>query len=684
MPRVDTTPVRRIKRESQQRLSRAGRSVSSDATPIKLEPPVRPKTALAESARSWRHPNELAYIRGGGAWPDPAIVRFIVEHAVGIPARSASSMDPWVRVCCVDGSTVLLPRGYRLPLMWVLKYQTMSLALVLGAKAAIRRREWDGAKFEILHIGRLCSTLVDSARAVGQEGKMERTWRCPTFDRALLRYWHDWLIMRDEFVRDFWREFGEEDYAEDVLKLNWGTWVLRGHKGFTLTKHEVASGISVAEFMEGFVVDEATGAFKWIEESAESPRTANAELLPAEINHPSKQTSSVSAKPGPLAQPSAAEISNAQVESPAEPAEHRGTTDESMVVDPPLIPAQDPKYQGTASDSMIVDDELPALHLTPAPTPATGSSVSHINQGSPAQGTGANHHTQTTQKLTGVPPEGGGSRAPGCKLFLHPKDVFTALLAERAESMEVERPRKQEKDPHQSEEITPQENEEEEEIEAESEGEDDITEGISAPPHVDNFKDDVDIDIDGLELMYPSSPEGRRSDTSNLDIDAHPDRRSPSRAGSSRRSSSPLPPLSTARFPSPAPQASALDTAEYQLVRSAQVALPAPELEFDPTRLMRAWTDEMRMLRTEVGRLRSELRAVTQAKAHHDAEPRSLMLQTSAVWGHPLQHLIAGETMAMDVDEAAPPIPEGVNYVGEDQLLPPHPRKTSSAKFASV
>jgi hypothetical protein len=53
---------------------------------------------------------------------------------------------------CSDGSAVALLRGYRLPLLWVAKVLWTSVALVLGAKAAIRQREWDSAKFEILHI----------------------------------------------------------------------------------------------------------------------------------------------------------------------------------------------------------------------------------------------------------------------------------------------------------------------------------------------------------------------------------------------------------------------------------------------------------------------------------------------------------------------------------------------------
>jgi hypothetical protein len=122
-------------------------------------------------------------------------------------------------VRCADGSDVTLPRGYRLPLLWVSKFLWTSVALVLGAEADIRQREWANAKFEILHVARLCTTLVSGARAALDNGGIDRGWRCAAFDRALRRYWHRWLVMRDEFVRDFWREFGEEEYEGDVLKL---------------------------------------------------------------------------------------------------------------------------------------------------------------------------------------------------------------------------------------------------------------------------------------------------------------------------------------------------------------------------------------------------------------------------------------------------------------------------------
>ncbi|KAJ7925427.1 hypothetical protein B0H13DRAFT_1974843 [Mycena leptocephala] len=93
--------------------------------------------------------------------------------------------------------------------------------------------------------------------------------------------------MRDEFVRDFWREFGEE-YEGDVLKLDWGSWVPQGlFKGFSLMKEEVANGISAAEFMHGFVVDEEKGMFEWIEHPPNPPLRVEPQLpVPREVQLP--------------------------------------------------------------------------------------------------------------------------------------------------------------------------------------------------------------------------------------------------------------------------------------------------------------------------------------------------------------------------------------------------------------
>jgi hypothetical protein len=185
-------------------------------------------SAAPAPTKTWRHPDELQFIRTPGkTWDDFSIIRFLRAHVLSIPPRAISTMEPWVLVRCADGTEVALPRGYRIPLLWVLKFLWKSVALVLKEsddEEVDRQREWDAVKMDILHVARLCATLVSGARAAKECGSMDRGWRCASFDRALRRYWHRWLVMRDEFVRDFWREFEEEEYEGDVLKL--GEWRL--------------------------------------------------------------------------------------------------------------------------------------------------------------------------------------------------------------------------------------------------------------------------------------------------------------------------------------------------------------------------------------------------------------------------------------------------------------------------
>ncbi|KAJ7249886.1 hypothetical protein C8J57DRAFT_1355889 [Mycena rebaudengoi] len=282
MPRVDTSDARREQRDLRRRASHPNRS-SPIRTPhtVKTEsissviPSSKktPKTQVSPQ-RSWRHPDELAYIRSrGSTWDDMAIVSFLTSNALSIPPRRTGkgSKDP--ERGGQDGKVVVLPRAYRIPLLWVAKFQWTSLALVLSANAEIRKREWDSVKWEILHIARLCEGLLAAARremgvgATGGAGGMARDWRYPPFDRALTRYWYHWLVMRDEFVRDFWREFGEEEYKIDVLERGWGQWVLKGHKGFALTKAEVVDGITAAKFMHGLIVDKENRTFEWVGET---------------------------------------------------------------------------------------------------------------------------------------------------------------------------------------------------------------------------------------------------------------------------------------------------------------------------------------------------------------------------------------------------------------------------------
>jgi len=81
-----------------------------------------------------------------------------------------------------------------------------------------RDEEWEDYKYDILHVARLCKTFLEEARSAMALSGMDKMWRCPTFDRALVRYYQRWLVNREEFVKDFWVEFEEEEYEKDVLK----------------------------------------------------------------------------------------------------------------------------------------------------------------------------------------------------------------------------------------------------------------------------------------------------------------------------------------------------------------------------------------------------------------------------------------------------------------------------------
>ncbi|KAJ6467875.1 hypothetical protein C8R45DRAFT_474910 [Mycena sanguinolenta] len=297
--RTDTASARRARRE--QHL--AVRTVSSNApadsisAPGKLEPPTSPTITIPArpipqtrfhtqspskpQTKPWRHADELPFIRTSGkTWPDMAIARFLRATAISIPPAPVSTSERFIHVRCGDGYDVALPRGYRLPLLWVVKFLWSSVPIVMSEAG-----EWDDKKFDLLHVARLIDALLSGARRIQEErekrGKaMDRSYRCAAFDRALRRYWHRWLVMRDEFVRDFWREFEEDEFKEDVLKLGWYTWVLKGHKGFYLTKDEVTNGLTSDDFLREFVVDEQKKTFAWVGAVPESQSVSPAGAEP--------------------------------------------------------------------------------------------------------------------------------------------------------------------------------------------------------------------------------------------------------------------------------------------------------------------------------------------------------------------------------------------------------------------
>ncbi|KAJ3819744.1 hypothetical protein F5878DRAFT_708650 [Lentinula raphanica] len=238
-------------------------SQSHLSNPVKVEertpPPVSapepdevPKT---EETYGWKHPAELQYYTPAD-WSQTKIILHLIANAFSIPPRPpARSNTPFFIVTGANGQTTRLPIGYRIPLMFIARFQWLSLELVLTASS--RETEWEEYKFSILHVSRLCSTLLKAAQdvaRVNQDGLskgMDRKWRCPTFDRALTRYRLRWFVSNPSQVEEFFTTFSEEEFKRDAIKFDWRRWALKGYRGFTLTDEEITNGLTAQRFVTG-------------------------------------------------------------------------------------------------------------------------------------------------------------------------------------------------------------------------------------------------------------------------------------------------------------------------------------------------------------------------------------------------------------------------------------------------
>ncbi|KIK56489.1 hypothetical protein GYMLUDRAFT_47027 [Collybiopsis luxurians FD-317 M1] len=242
--------------------------------PVKREPhspvadllPGSEIEPTVEMVHGWQHPAELEYITPGD-WSASKIILHLISNSFSIPPRTpGKSGNSVFTVTSVDGQTTILPIGYRVPLMFLARFQWLSLKVVLSA--ASRETEWSEYKFSILHVCRLCSALLSSAQeyvSVPHDGEifmvMDRKWRCPTFDRALARFRLKWFLSNPTQVEEFWKTFKEEEYEKDVLKFDWRRWALKGYKGFQLTENEVTDGISAENSMRG--LKQKDGEWYW-------------------------------------------------------------------------------------------------------------------------------------------------------------------------------------------------------------------------------------------------------------------------------------------------------------------------------------------------------------------------------------------------------------------------------------
>ncbi|KAK0475285.1 hypothetical protein IW261DRAFT_1496793 [Armillaria novae-zelandiae] len=217
-----------------------------------IPPLLRSLSPKIGDIHGWRHPAELVYLDAVD-WSKTDVIKFLVTHSFSVPGRPPHR-GRWTTITCGDGSTTVIPTSYRIPLLFAANFQWTSLRLVLSVDAKIRRKEWNEYKGGILHISRLCDTLLCEARRAMNVG-MKRTWRCKTFDRALARYRMGWLLSDPGKVQEFWDMYGNEEYEKDPVKLNWKRWVLKGYKGFKLDEEQIEGGISLDDWLDGLKKD---------------------------------------------------------------------------------------------------------------------------------------------------------------------------------------------------------------------------------------------------------------------------------------------------------------------------------------------------------------------------------------------------------------------------------------------
>ncbi|KAJ8089816.1 hypothetical protein PM082_018392 [Marasmius tenuissimus] len=235
---------------------------------IWFRPTPVPSTHIEHSG--WDHPAELEYCTPPD-WTDTDIIHHLIAHSFDIPPKK-SKKPSFFEVIGIGGSRTVLPNGYRIPLMFIARFQWLSLKLVLSADN--REAEWKQYKHGILHASRLCQELLKFAQEVlgGFDAESEvkcklkgidKMWRSQMFDRVLTRFKLKWFLFQPEQLQAFWENHGDEEYQKDTLKFDWRRWALKGHKGFSLTKDEIENGISAQQHMSGLKME--NGKWYWDE-----------------------------------------------------------------------------------------------------------------------------------------------------------------------------------------------------------------------------------------------------------------------------------------------------------------------------------------------------------------------------------------------------------------------------------
>ena len=211
-------------------------------------------------------------VRCTNEWSDDDLLSHLCSKAFTIPPRDYNPSAPFVYVRTEDGVVTTLPHGYRIPLLFVAKYQWESIFRTLSLQS---RHHWDAGRDEIFHLSRLCHVLFSKARAKAESsGGMEKGWRCVMFDRVLTRFYKGWPVSSPAKLDAFISHFGSREYDRDVLKNgmaqhpsffflkpnmfpDWKRWALKGFfrpplssPSIHLSDDDVNNGITAVDFIK--------------------------------------------------------------------------------------------------------------------------------------------------------------------------------------------------------------------------------------------------------------------------------------------------------------------------------------------------------------------------------------------------------------------------------------------------
>jgi len=201
--------------------------VSQSNTTVAEPEPLKPQTEEYYDD-GWRHPAELIY-SNSKYWTDKKLLYYSIANALSIYPPTADSLKEGICYVSDGKKTVAMTERYRVPLMFVFKYQWHLLRSLLQADSEERKKRWPVEKFEVLHLARLWKIFMDEAPVKSQssydmQSRLDdiRRWKCFTLNRVLTRYRLGCFSSDSESVKSFWRRYEEREY--DKPPLDFGAW----------------------------------------------------------------------------------------------------------------------------------------------------------------------------------------------------------------------------------------------------------------------------------------------------------------------------------------------------------------------------------------------------------------------------------------------------------------------------